>query len=135
VEITSCWGKEGDPTQNVDSCAKVSAAVLIRNPMDQLLNSNKNPTLASLQERRKHPRDDCFIEANYLSRNRWYRGSIQNISEGGAYIQTFQDRRFSPGENIFLVARIRFLREQLRAKITWVGPHGIGVEFQVTEPT
>ena len=32
-----------------------------------------------------------------------------------------------------LVARIKFLRDQIRGKIAWVGPHGIGVEFQTTE--
>jgi hypothetical protein len=35
--------------------------------MDHLLNSNKNPSLASRHERRKHPRDDCFVEANYMT--------------------------------------------------------------------
>jgi len=103
-------------------------------PMDHLLNSNKNPSLASLQERRKHPRDDCFIDMNYMARNRWYRGSIQNISEGGAYIRAFQRRALSPGESIFVVAKMKVLREQLRGKIAWVGPHGMGIEFQTTEP-
>jgi Tfp pilus assembly protein PilZ len=61
------------------------------------------------------------------------RWTIRNISDGGDYIRAFQARRFSPGENIFLIARIRVLREQLRGKIAWVGPHGMGVEFQTTE--
>ena len=68
-----------------------------------------------------------------MVRGRWHKGSVQNISEGGAYIGTFEGRTFSPGEAVFLVARIRFLREQLRGKIAWVGPHGIGVAFQTTE--
>jgi hypothetical protein len=33
----------------------------------------------------------------------WLRGSIQNIGEGGAYLLTFQDEKFSPGEGIYLV--------------------------------
>jgi len=101
--------------------------------MDYLLKSNKNPSLASQQERRKHPREDCSINANYMVQGRWHRGSIENISEGGAYILTFQDKTFSPGEGIFLVAQIRVLREQLRGKIAWVDPYGMGVEFQSTE--
>ena len=101
--------------------------------MDHLLNSNKNPALASREERRKHPRKVCFIKANCMVQGRWHEGSIQDISKGGAYIRGFQSRTFSPGESIFLVVRIRVLREQLRGKIAWVGPHGMGVEFQPTE--
>jgi len=101
--------------------------------MDYLLNSDNNPPMASQQERRKHPREDCSINANYIVQGRWHRGSIQNISEGGAYVLTFEDKTFSRGEGIFLVARIRFLREQLRGKIAWVDPYGMGVEFQTAE--
>jgi hypothetical protein len=101
--------------------------------MDRLLKSNKNPSLASSQERRKHSREARSIKANYLVRGLWHKGSIQNISEGGAYIGTSEGRTFSPGEEIFLVARIKFLREQVRGKIAWVGPQGMGVKFQTTE--
>ena len=101
--------------------------------MDYLLNSNDNPPIASQQERRKHPREDCSINANYMVQGRWHRGFIQNISEGGAYVLTFEDKVSSPGEWIFLIARIRFLREQLKGKIAWVDPYGMGVEFQTAE--
>jgi len=102
--------------------------------MDQLLNSNKNPSLVSQQERRKHPREARSAKANYMVKGRWHKGSIQNISEGGAYIRAFQHRAFSPGESIFVIAKMKVLREQLRGKIAWVGPHGMGIEFQTTEP-
>jgi hypothetical protein len=101
--------------------------------MDQPLNSNKPPSLVTPQERRKHPRKTCAIEGNFRAQGSWHRGSIQNISRGGAYIRTFQGRALSPGEDIFLIAPIRVLREQLRGKIAWVGPYGMGVEFQTTE--
>jgi hypothetical protein len=90
--------------------------------MDHLLNSNKNPALGSRQERRKHPREDCSIKANYMVKGLWHRGSIRNISDGGAYISSIRGEQFSPSEEIFLVARFRVLREQLRGKIAWVGP-------------
>jgi hypothetical protein len=101
--------------------------------MDDLLNSNKNLALASRQERRRHSREACSIRANYMVKGRWHRGSIQNISEGGAYIGTFEGRKFSPGDSIFLVARIKFLRDQFRGKIAWVGSYGMGIEFQTTQ--
>lgn len=100
--------------------------------MNDVFELIKQPRLEALQERRKHNRKACSIKADYMVQGRWHRGSIQNISEGGAYIRRFDSRTFSPGEGIFLVAQIRVLREQLRGKIAWVGPHGMGVEFQTT---
>ena len=101
--------------------------------MDDLLESFKKPLLGSLQERRRHNRKVCSIEANYMTLGRWHKGSIKNISDGGAYITSIRGEQFSLNEKVFLVARIRVLREQLRGKIAWVGAHGIGVEFQTPE--
>lgn len=101
--------------------------------MNDVFELIEKPRLGTLQERRKNNREACSIKANYMVKGRWHKGSIQNISEGGGYIGTFEGRTFAPGDAIFLVARISFLREQLRGKIAWVGPHGIGVEFQTTE--
>jgi len=122
MEITRCWGKEKDPPQNIDRCDKIGTAVLMEQPMDRVLNYNKNPALASRQERRKHPREDCSIKANYMVKGLWHRGSIRNISDGGAYISSFSGEQFSPSEEIFLGARFRVLREQLSGRIAWVGP-------------
>jgi hypothetical protein len=121
--------KKRTSTTNCRVCDKISTTLL----MEHLLASKKNLSLSSSQERRKHPREARSIKANYLVRGRWHKGSIQNISEGGVYIGTPEGRTFSRGDGIFLVARITFLREQLRGKIAWVGPHGMGVEFQRTE--
>jgi PilZ domain len=101
--------------------------------MDQPLNSNKPPSLVTPQERRKHPRKARSIEANYMVKGRWHKGFVQNISDGGAFVSSPRGEQFSPGESIFLVARIKVLREQLRGKIAWVGSHGIGLEYQTTE--
>jgi hypothetical protein len=131
MEITSCCGKEKDPPQNIDRCDKNATAVPMEQPMDYLLNSNKNPSLASHEKRRKHPREVCSIKAKDMVQGHWHGGSLQNISEAGAYIRIFQGRTFSRGEGIFVVARIRVLREQVWGKIAWVGPHGIGVEFEI----
>jgi Tfp pilus assembly protein PilZ len=102
--------------------------------MDYLFNSCDNSTPTPRQERRKRARKVCAIEGNFKAQGRWHKGFILNISQGGAYIRTFQCGKFSPEEDIFLVARITFLREQLRGKIVWVAPYGIGVEFHGTYP-
>jgi hypothetical protein len=87
----------------------------------------------TFRERRKNKRKACSIKANYMVKGRWHKGSIQNISEGGAYILSFEDKVSCPGEGIFLVARIRFLREQFRGRITWMDSTGLGVEFHNAE--
>jgi hypothetical protein len=103
--------------------------------MNYLLNSGNNLSSTSRQERRKSKRVDCSIKANYMVKARWHQGSIQNISDRGAYITPIKGKQFSPGEEILLVARIRVLRDQIRDKIAWLGPHGMGIEFNSKEPS
>jgi hypothetical protein len=101
--------------------------------MENLIESFKKYHFRSRQERRQHPRNVCFIEAYYMVQGRGYKGSIQNISEGGAYIRSIKGEKFFPGEEIFLVPGTRLLCDQLRGKIAWVGSNSIGVEFQISE--
>jgi hypothetical protein len=100
--------------------------------METIVESFRNLPHDPTQERRKHPRNDCFIEAYCMVQGCGYKGSIQNVSEGGAYI-SMRGEKFFPGDEIFLVARIRLLRDQLRGRIIWVGSNGMGVEFQMPE--
>jgi len=93
----------------------------------------EKPPQGAFRKRRKNNRMACRIKANYMVKGRWHKGSIQNISEGGAYILTFEDKTSVSGEGIFLVAHGRVLLEQLRGKIAWVGPYGVGVVFQAAE--
>ena len=99
-------------------------------PMDDLVKSIKNPPLGSLRERRRDRRKAHFIEAKFLVENRWHKGAIRNISDGGAYISSSGGERFVPGEDIFLVAQIKGLYGGVRAKIAWVGLKSMGVTFQ-----
>jgi Tfp pilus assembly protein PilZ len=99
--------------------------------MVNLFKSFKELRLKSTNERRQHPRKACFMELKYRVQSRWYEGSIQDISEGGAYIRS--SKRHSPGEYILLAVPLRILGDQLNGKIIWVQPHGMGVEFQTSE--
>jgi hypothetical protein len=101
--------------------------------MENLNESAEKPQLRSTAERRKHLRNACLIEAYYMVQGCGYKGTIQNISEGGAYIQSVNDEKLLRGEEIFLVPRSRVLSDQLRCKIVWVGSDGMGVEFQISE--
>lgn len=88
----------------------------------------------SMQERRQHPRHACRIKAFCLVEGSWYRGSIQNISEGGAYVRSVQAGKFSKGEAILMIVDLRVLRDQIRGEIIRAGSHGIAVAFQTSEP-
>jgi hypothetical protein len=70
-------------------------------PMDDVFKVIKKPRLGSSQERRKHNRKACSIKANYMVQGRWHRGSIKNISDGGAYISSISEQ--FPQREIFLV--------------------------------
>jgi hypothetical protein len=100
--------------------------------MENLIDSIEMRDVRSTQERRRHSRNDCFIEAYCMVQGRGYKGSIQNISEGGAYL-SIRGEKFLPGEEIFLVARDGLQADQLMSKIVWVGSKGIGVDFQISE--
>jgi hypothetical protein len=101
--------------------------------MHDAFDSIEKPHQGTFRERRKNNRMACRVKANYMVKGQWHKGSIQNISEGGAYILTFEDKTSVSGEGIFLVARIRFLREQLRGRIAWMDSYGMGVEFEPVE--
>ena len=69
-----------------------------------------------------------------MVRDHWYKGSIRNISQGGAYILLDRQKKFSPGEDILLVVDLRVVLDQIKAKIVWNGSHGFGVAFDTSEP-
>ena len=62
-----------------------------------------------MQERRLHPRHDSFIKVDYLVLGSWYRGSIQNISEGGAYIRSNEEGEFLKGHSILMLVEFGVL--------------------------
>jgi Tfp pilus assembly protein PilZ len=64
----------------------------------------------------------------------WYKGSIWDISEGGAYILSSQGRNFLSGDDILLIVKLRVLRNQIKGKIIWMRSSGIGVAFDRSEP-
>ena len=87
-----------------------------------------------MQERRLHPRHGSFVRVDYLVLGSWYRGSIQNISEGGAYIRSIREGQFFEGQPILIGVELRVLRDQIRGKIIRAGSDGFGVAFNTSEP-
>ena len=69
-----------------------------------------------------------------MLRGRWYKGYIQNISEGGAYIVPDLQKKVPLGDDILLVVELRVLFDQIRCKIIWRKPSGMGVAFDTSDP-
>ena len=88
----------------------------------------------SSRERRGHPRHASILRVDYLVQGSWYRGSIQNISEGGLYIRAIKEGDFFKGDSILMLVEFAVLRHQIRGKIVRVESHGIAVEFDTSEP-
>ena len=102
--------------------------------METFFKSFKKLRLKAHAERRKHPRYASFVKVDYLVRGSWYRGSIQNISEGGLYIRAIKEGDFFKGDSILMLVEFAVLRHQIRGKIVRVESHGIAVEFDTSEP-
>jgi len=125
--------KKRNLPQNLGLYAKVGTTAPMEYPMNDVFKVTEKPGMEPFQERRNSKREECSIKANYMVKARWHQGLIQNISDSGAYITPIKGKQFSPGEKIFLVARIRVLRDQVRGKIAWLGHHGMGIEFTTTK--
>ena len=104
------------------------------NPMLNIFKPFRGHHRRLMQERRLHPRHDSFVKVDYLVLGSWYRGSIQNISEGGAYIRSNEEGEFLKGHSILMLVEVGVLRHQIRGKISRVKSDGIAVEFETSEP-
>jgi len=102
--------------------------------MANLFNTLKRLYSGPRQETRKHPRYTSFIKVYCLVRGSWYRGSIQNVSEGGLYIRSIREGRFSKGDPIVMLVEFGVLHHQIKGRIVRVGSDGIAMEYDTSEP-
>ena len=81
------------------------------------------------RDQRLHPRIACSIPTEYHAFGHVYRGTIKNISSGGAYIDSHQP--LAP--NLEINQRFFFpnfeIPIQFNSQIVWTGPAGFGVQF------
>ena len=56
-----------------------------------------------------------------MVRDNWYKGSIRNISQRGAYILLDRQKTFFPGEDILLVVDLRVVLDKLRPRSSGMG--------------
>jgi hypothetical protein len=107
--------------------------------MEQIVNDRPSGLFQSVRrsdsdaapEKRLYPRRECLKELNYKVRDRWYKGTVRNISDGGVYVHA--GARFYRGAEIVLDFPSALLRGKVQGVIAWVGFRGMGVKFRNTE--
>ncbi len=82
------------------------------------------------RDQRKQPRTPCSIITEYTVNNRLHKGTMENISPGGAYIAN--QPLFPVNQEISQSFFIPNFEIPIRSmsKIIWVGSDGFGVQFK-----
>jgi len=88
------------------------------------------------RDQRKQPRTECSIITEYTVDNQLHKGTMKNISPGGAYIEN--QPLFPVSQEISQSFFIPNFEIPIRSKsqIVWVGSNGFGVQFKqfVSQP-
>ena len=81
------------------------------------------------RDQRNQPRTPCSIITEYTVDNQSYKGTMKNISPGGAYIEN--QPLFPVAQEIFQSFFVPNFEIPIRSesKIIWVGTNGFGVKF------
>ena len=82
------------------------------------------------QEMRKHPRKPYRKPVYFTSQNQYFKGTIDNISRGGAFISARGNFRI--GQHIRLVIPGTKIDHgtMLKSEIVHTAPHGVGIKFR-----
>jgi len=81
------------------------------------------------QERRKHPRKACSMDAACATWRGGFSGTIKDISYGGMFVGT--DAELSSREDVSasLFPSVRRDPMRVNGQIAWCGPRGVGLRF------
>lgn len=85
------------------------------------------------RDQRIHPRISCSITTEYQAFNRIHRGTIKNISLGGAYIDSRQHLPLNLEINQSFFFPNFEIPIQFKSHIIWAGSSGFGVQFEAME--
>ncbi len=85
------------------------------------------------RDQRRHPRTPCSIITEYMVENQTHKDLIQNISLGGAFIES---RHTFPVD--LVVSQSFFFPNfeipiRSNSKIVWADAHGFGVQFEILD--
>jgi Tfp pilus assembly protein PilZ len=98
---------------------------------DKLQRLIKDLDEEQIQEKRKYGRKDFIRIIDYTVGDRYYKGFIQDISEGGLFIETSNE--FSVGQKIIMTFASPDYQKPFKiyGEIIRVKPDGIGVKFKI----
>ncbi len=79
---------------------------------------------------RYFPREECFSNISFHSKERLYTGNIINISLGGAFVQSMDP--FPVGQTLSMVIPFNLKPETIKreGKVVWNSSEGFGIEFK-----
>ena len=107
--------------------------------LELIKNMSQDERLALLKEleerlfkdKREHQRKPFFMVVDYSTDDRVYKDYIQNISAGGAFIETRMP--FSVGQEVSLSFPLPNYQKYIRiaGEVVRISPEGIGVKFKM----
>jgi Tfp pilus assembly protein PilZ len=107
--------------------------------LELIKNMSQDEHLALLKEleerlfkdKREHQRKPFFMIVDYCTDDRVYKDYIQNISAGGAFIETHMP--FSVGQEVSLSFPLPNYQKYIRiaGEVVRISPQGIGVKFKM----
>lgn len=107
--------------------------------LELVKNMSQDERLALLKEleerlfkdKREHQRKPFFMVVDYSTDDRIYKDYIQNISAGGAFIETRMP--FSVGQEVSLSFPLPNYQKYIRiaGEVVRISPEGIGVKFKM----
>jgi len=84
-----------------------------------------------LGERRLFNRKPCSRLINFEDTKHTYSGQVHNLTVGGAYIEPLTETASRVGQELQLTIPFRLKHDHIniKAKVAWTRPNGIGVKF------
>lgn len=82
--------------------------------------------------RRAHERKTYTAEVLFSHNHRMYKGTMRNISLGGAFIETAHTHRFALGDTVILSIPFTAGEKHIKrtGRIKWMNHHGFAVAFE-----
>jgi hypothetical protein len=81
---------------------------------------------------REYPRLNCFLQVDFATKSRAYRGTIRDISVGGVFIETSEP--FEKGQEFSLCFTLMEsdgnIPFKIKGKVTRVFPNGVGIIYK-----
>ena len=117
--------KHHDPIE----CAQANIIITGNNEQDSDVENQEKVETKSVQGMRKHPRKAFNKSVYFSTQNRYYQGSIKDISRGGMYVKTNDE--FNVGQVLHLVIpETKYDKNVLiRGEVVRSSKSGVGIKF------